>query len=80
MGLELIWSSMRGRWFGKSEITVCLRGRYALAIQDLFGEYISKISLGDLVTDIPDYHERFQLLDPLDNIGPLGKRIVMVLR
>ena len=38
-----------------------------LSIQDLLVN-LSKISLGDLVTDNPDYHERFQLLDPPDNI------------
>ena len=38
-----------------------------LSIQDLLVN-ISKISLGDLVTDNPDYHERFQLLDPPENI------------
>ena len=38
-----------------------------LSIQDLLVN-ISKISLGDLVTVNPDYHERFQLLDPPDNI------------
>ena len=39
-----------------------------LSIQDLLVN-LSKISLGDLVTNNPDYHERFQLLDPPDNIG-----------
>ena len=29
---------------------------------------LSKISLGDLVTDNPDYHKLFQLLDPPENI------------
>ena len=38
-----------------------------LSIQDLLVN-ISKISLGDLVTDNPDYHERFQLLDTPENI------------
>ena len=38
-----------------------------LSIQELLVN-LSKISLGDLVTDNPDYHERFQLLDPPDNI------------
>ncbi len=38
-----------------------------LSIQDLLVN-LSKISLGDLVTDNPDYHERFQLLDPPENI------------
>ena len=38
-----------------------------LSIQDLLVN-LSKKSLGDLVTDNPDYHERFQLLDPPDNI------------
>ncbi len=38
-----------------------------LAIQKLLVN-LSKISLGDLVTDNPDYHERFQLLDPPENI------------
>ena len=38
-----------------------------LSIQDLLVN-ISKISLGDLITNNPDYHERFQLLDPPDNI------------
>ncbi|MDP7621035.1 MAG: hypothetical protein QGH27_03635, partial [SAR324 cluster bacterium] len=38
-----------------------------LSIQDLLVN-LSKISLGDLVTDNPDYYERFQLLDPPDNI------------
>ena len=38
-----------------------------LSIQNLLVN-ISKINLGDLITDNPDYHERFQLLDPPDNI------------
>ena len=38
-----------------------------LSIQELLVN-LSKISLGDLVTDNPDYHERFQLLDPPENI------------
>ena len=38
-----------------------------LSIQDLLVN-LSKISLGDLVTDNPDYHARFQLLDPPENI------------
>ena len=38
-----------------------------LSIQDLLVK-LSKISLGDLVTANPDYHERFQLLDPPDNM------------
>ena len=38
-----------------------------LSIQDLLVN-LSKISLGDLVTANPDYHERFQLLDPPDNM------------
>ena len=38
-----------------------------LSIQNLLVN-LSKISLGDLVTDNPDYHERFQLLDPPENI------------
>ena len=38
-----------------------------LSIQDLLVN-MSKISLGDLVTDNPDYHARFQLLDPPENI------------
>ncbi|GIT72546.1 MAG: hypothetical protein Ct9H300mP28_23600 [Pseudomonadota bacterium] len=47
-----------------------------LSIQDLLVN-LSKISLGDLVTDNPDYHERFQLLDPPDNIETRGKKNVM---
>ena len=38
-----------------------------LAIQELLVN-LSKISLGDLVTDNPDYHERFQLLAPPEKI------------
>ena len=38
-----------------------------LSIQDLLVN-LSKLSLGDLVTDNPDYHERFQLIDPPNNI------------
>jgi uncharacterized protein YxeA len=43
-----------------------------LSIQDLLVN-LSKISLGDLVTDNPDYHERFQLLDPPDYIDQWEK-------
>ena len=38
-----------------------------LSIQELLVN-LSKINLGDLVTDNPVYHERFQLLDPPDDI------------
>ena len=38
-----------------------------LSIQDLLVK-LSKITLGELVTDNPDYHEMFQLLDPPDKV------------
>tara|TARA_B100000945_G_scaffold135872_1_gene108442 strand:+ start:932 stop:1978 length:1047 start_codon:yes stop_codon:yes gene_type:complete len=38
-----------------------------ITIQNLLVN-LSNISLGDLITDNPDYHERFQLLDPPENI------------
>ncbi len=43
-----------------------------LSIQDLL-VILSKLSLGDLVSDNPDYHERFQLLDSPDNIDQWEK-------
>ena len=43
-----------------------------LSIQDLLVN-LSKISLGDLITDNPDYHERFQLLEPPKNIDQWEK-------